>query len=64
MQRQDLILKILKLWTQETSLGEGVDRRNYTHASAGYETAQSDVEEILEMSQESLEAYLARMQRK
>lgn len=56
--RQKLILEILARWCQDTKVAEESDARSYTHASCGYHSAQSDVEEIMKMSVEQLRTYL------
>jgi ADP-ribose pyrophosphatase YjhB (NUDIX family) len=52
--RMELIVAILKLWASDNTLSAQVDARSYTHASCGFEDAQSYVEEVLKMDLEQL----------
>lgn len=54
MTRAELIIAILELWVADESLANAIDERSYTHASCGYESAQSDVMEYLTLSVEQL----------
>lgn len=56
--REKLILEVLALWSRDTEVAEEVNSRSYTDAASGYHSAQSDVEEILEMDVEHLRSYL------
>ena len=61
MTRADLVIAILELWSKDTSLADAEDEHGYTHASCGFESAQSDVQEILSLSEERLTEMLDHM---
>ena len=57
--RSELILELLNLWVQDIDVALEIDRaRAYTHASSGYEEAQSYVEDLLTMSVGNLQKML------
>lgn len=57
--RTELILQLLTLWVHDEDAALEIDRtRAYTHASCGYEEAQSYVEDLLTMNVEDLQKML------
>jgi len=56
--REQLIVEILNIWVKDTVAAAAIDDRSYTHASCGYESAQSDVEEYLTADMDRLERAL------
>lgn len=62
MTREKLICEILLFWTKDQDRADRIDEKSYTHASCGYEEAQSYVKGLLGYSVESLEYLLKEYQ--
>jgi hypothetical protein len=58
MTREKLIFEILALWVEDEEAAYAIDELSYTHASCGYEDAQSYVEDLLTMTVEDLQKIL------